>query len=149
MELTDYTGKLNDHESYLDILNRIDKKCEYIEVVILDEKESNDLIEEFRNDIISVKKVKEWWGTEVVSLEPCNYLYRLKYSKRLYNYLSKFETFCKYFEYGTTKKSLEFGDYREITDFGVDDIAFYDQNGNYLLWTTTHEGYILVNDKII
>ena len=149
MELTDYTGKLNDHESYLDILNRIDKKCEYIEVVILDEKESNDLIEKFRNDIISVKKVKEWWGTEVVSLEPCNYLYRLKYSKKLYNYLSKFETFCKYFEYGTTKKSLEYGDYREITDFGVDDIAFYDQNGNYLLWTTTHEGYILVNDKII
>ena len=149
MELTDYNGKLNDHESYLDILNRIDKKCEYIEVVILDEKESNDLIEKFRNDIISVKKVKEWWGTEVVSLEPCNYLYRLKYSKKLYNYLSKFETFCKYFEYGTTKKSLEYGDYREITDFGVDDIAFYDQNGNYLLWTTTHEGYILVNDKII
>lgn len=149
MELTDYTGKLNDHESYLDILNRIDKKCEYIEVVILDEKESNDLIEKFRNDIISVKKVKEWWGTEVVSLEPCNYLYRLKYSKKLYNYLSKFETFCKYFEYGTTKKSLEYGDYREITDFGMDDIAFYDQNGNYLLWTTTHEGYILVNDKII
>ena len=149
MELTDYTGKLNDHESYLDILNRIDKKCEYIEVVILDEKESNDLIEKFRNDIISVKKVKEWWGTEVVSLEPCNYLYRLKYSKKLYNYLSKFETFCKYFEYGTTKKSLEYGDYREITDFGMDDIAFYDHNGNYLLWTTTHEGYILVNDKII
>ena len=149
MELTDYTGKLNDHESYLDILNKIDKKCEYIEVVILDERESNDLIEEFRNDIISVKKVKEWWGTEVDSLEPCNYLYQLKYSKRLYNYLSKFETFCKYFEYGTTKKSLEYGDYREITDFGMDDIAFYDQNGNYLLWTTTHEGYIMVNDKII
>lgn len=104
MELTDYTGKLNDHESYLDILNKIDKKCEYIEVVILDERESNDLIEEFRNDIISVKKVKEWWGTEVDSLEPCNYLYKLKYSKRLYKYLSKFETFCKYFEYGTTKK---------------------------------------------
>ena len=62
MELTDYTGKLNDHESYLDILNKIDKKCEYIEVVILDERESNDLIEEFRNDIISVKKSKRVVG---------------------------------------------------------------------------------------
>lgn len=149
MELIDYTGKLNNHNDYIHILNKISEKCEYIEVVILDEKDINELVDRFKEDIIDVRKGKEWWGTEVVSDEPCNYLYRLKYGKRLNTYLTKFETFCKYYEYGTTKKSLEYGDYSERTDFGIDDIAFYDSEDNFLLWTTTHEGYIWIDENII
>lgn len=38
MELIDYTGKLNNHNDYINVLNKISVKCEYIEVVILDEK---------------------------------------------------------------------------------------------------------------
>lgn len=30
----------------------------------------------------------------------------------------------------------------DYTDFGLDDIAFYDKDGNFLLYTT-HEGYII------
>jgi len=30
MELTDYTGKLNNHEEYLKILKLLEKRCKYI-----------------------------------------------------------------------------------------------------------------------
>lgn len=147
--MIDYTGKLNNHEDYIDILNKIQKKCKYIEVVILDQKESNKLVNQFKDDIICIKKVKEWWGTEIFDSDFENNLYKIKSSKELFSFLSTFETFCKYFEYGTNEKSFQNGDYSEQTNFGIDDIAFYDKENNCLLWTTTHEGYIMVNDSII
>ena len=95
MNIIDYTGKLNNHEEYIKILQKI------------------------------------------------------KASKELFDYLTQYETFCKYYEYGTTPKSLSRGDYSEITDFGYDDIAFYDKKDEILLCTTTHEGYISISDAIV
>ena len=40
------------------------------------------------------------------------------------------------------------GDYVEITDFGYNDIAFFDDNNNILLRTNTHEGFVIVNEYI-
>ena len=52
-----------------------------------------------------------------------------------------------------TRKRRKFfkknGDYSEITDFGYDDIAFYDKDNNYLFFTTTHEGYLAINAELI
>lgn len=149
MGLIDYTGHLNNHDDYVKIINRINDKCDYIEIVILDKKESNKLVDKFSEFIIEKKKVKKWWGTELLCKRPCNSLYKIKYNKHIYLYLLQFETFCKYFEFGTSEKSLKIGDYSEITDFGIDDIAFYDSEGNTLLNTTTHEGYIMINEKLI
>lgn len=146
MELLDYTGKLNDNESYLKILDKIEKKCEFIEIVILDGKKSNKLVDKFSDEIIDTSKVSLWWGTKT---NGSNYLYRINSSKELFEYLRTFETFCKYYEYGTTEESLRRGDYSVDTDFGIDDIAFYDKAGDCLLCTTTHEGYIFVSDSLI
>jgi len=143
MNIIDYTGKLNNHEEYIKILEKIEAKCKYIEVVIIDKRKSNELVDAFSSDILEHKKVYEWWGTKTNS---ANNLYRIRASKELFDYLSQYETFCKYYEYGTTPKSISRGDYSEITDFGYDDIAFYDKNDNYLLFTTTHEGYISISD---
>lgn len=140
MNIIDYTGKLNSHEQYLNILNKIESKCKYIEIVIIDERKSNELVDEFSRDIIDIKKVSKWWGTETNSK---NNLYKIKATKEFFAYLTKYETFCKYHE------SLSRGDYAEITNFGYDDIAFYDKNDNYILFTTTHEGYIAISDEII
>ena len=140
MNIIDYTGKLNNHDDYIQILNKLEQKCSYIEVVILDKRKSNELVEEFKHDIIETKKVSKWWGTETNSQ---NNLYKIKSSKGLFEYLSKYETFCKYIE--NEKK----GDYPEATDFGIDDIAFYDEFNNYLLYTTTHEGEIIINKELI
>ena len=40
------------------------------------------------------------------------------------------------------------GDRSETTDFGYDDIAFYDKDNRCLLNTTTHEGYIMIDDDL-
>ena len=63
----DYTGKLNKHEEYIRVLKLLEKKTKYIEIVLIDEKETNDLVENFREDIISTKIVSEWWGTITVA----------------------------------------------------------------------------------
>lgn len=140
LNIIDYKGKLNNHNDYLEMLKKLETKCSYIEVVILDERKSNELVDEFEKDIIETKKVSEWWGTET---EAQNNLYRIKASKELFEHLSKYETFCKYIE------SPNQGDYSERTDFGIDDIAFYDESNNFLLFTTTHEGEILVNKELL
>lgn len=146
MNIIDYTGKLNNHQEYINILDKVELKCKYIEIVVIDGRKSNELIDKFNEDILDIRKVSRWWGTETNSL---NYLYKIKSSKEFFVYLRKYDTFCKYYEYGSTKESFDRGDYSEITDFGCDDIAFYDENNNYILFTTTHEGNIAVNVEIL
>lgn len=133
--MIDYTGKLNDHEQYINVLNALERKAKYIEIVLIDEKETNELVDKFKKDIVLVKRVSEWWGTIT---EAKNKLIRIKVTSELFEYLRTFETFCKYHISKTR------GDYSEVTDFGYDDIAFYDENNNMLLCTTTHEGYITI-----
>lgn len=146
MNIIDYTGKLNNHQEYINVLDKIEIECKYIEIVVIDGRESNKLIDKFSEDILEIKKVSKWWGTET---RGSNYLYRIKSSKEIFEYLRNFETLCKYYEYGSNNESLRRGDYSEITDFGLDDIAFYDKNNTCLLCTTVHEGYIAINEKIL
>ena len=61
--LIDFTGKLNNNGDYLKILDKLESKTKYIEVVVIFGNKSNDLVEKFKDDIIETKKVKEWWGT--------------------------------------------------------------------------------------
>jgi len=41
MELVDYTGKLNEHDKYIEMLNRLKRICKYIDITLIDNKESN------------------------------------------------------------------------------------------------------------
>lgn len=138
--MIDYTGKLNNHKQYIKIIDALEQTTQHIEIVLIDEKETNDLVEKFKSDIISKKIVSKWWGTETVAK---NKLIKIKSSKELFEYLRQFETFCKY------HTSFIRGDYSAITDFGYDDIAFYDEKDEILLCTTTHEGYIAINERLL
>lgn len=60
------------------------QKCEYIKIVIIDGRKSNTLIDKFRADILEIKKVSKWWGTEI---KGSNYLYKIKSSKEIFEYL--------------------------------------------------------------
>ena len=144
--MVDFTGKLNNHKDYINFLEKIKEKCEYIEIVVIDGRKSNDLVNEFKEDILDIKKTSEWWGTKT---NKKNNLYKIKCSEKIFIKLKTYDTFCKYSEYGTTSESLIKGDYAELTNFGIDDIAFYDSNDNCLLCTTTHEGYIFIDKNIL
>ena len=138
MNLIDNTGKLNNHSEYLDVLKYLELKTKYIEVVLIDKKKTNHLVDKFSEDIVSINNVSEWWGTKTTVK---NKLIKIKASPELFEYLRKFETFCKYY------MSYR-GDRTETTDFGIDDIAFYNKRDEILLCTTTHEGYIMIKDDL-
>lgn len=138
MELTDYTGKLNDHKEYLRILKLLENKCKYIEYVLVDDYDTR-MIEAFKDDVISMKLKNHWWGTKSSAK---NQIYKLKSSPQIFKYLKQFETFCKYIISDT-------GDVSEDTDFGMNDIAFFDDNKMPLLFTTTHEGYITIRKDLL
>lgn len=138
MKLVDYTGKLNSHNEYLQIIKLLENKCKYIEYVPVDEDEK-EFIERFEGLIISEKLKNKWWGTKSSGKSK---VYRLKASKEVFKYLSRFETFCKFV-------FSDKGDIVEETDFGINDIAFFDDSEMPLLFTTTHEGYITVREDLV
>lgn len=139
-EYIDYSGKLNNHIDYLNMLKLLDKKCNYIEIVLIDGKETNDLVNQFQSDILNISKVNSWCGNMTNGY---NKKIKINYSNELFKYLKTKETFCKF------ATLPEKGDVVNFTDFGLDDIAFFDESTFPLLFTTTHEGYIYVRDDIL
>ena len=137
MKLLDYTGKLNRHADYLYAVKFLETKCDRIEYVLVDEDDT-ELIELFRDSIKSVKVQNKWWGTKSCGGSK---VYTISASKELFRYLRRFETFCKCV-------TSDFGDNAVETDFGINDIAFFDKNELPLLFTTTHEGYITVRSDL-
>ncbi len=139
MEFVDYTGKLNDHNQYLQVIKQLQSKCKYIEYAVID-KDDKKFTEQFEYLVISVSRQKQWWGTKSAqSASVC----RLKVSKDVFKYLKQFETFCKYI---TLQNGRNTEARAERTDFGINDIAFFDDTKTPLLFTTTHEGYIWVRE---
>ena len=135
--LVDHTGKLNNHNEYLQCIKQLENKCKYIEYVLLNEEEL-EFIQRFENLIESIELKNKWWGTKSSQK---NKVYKVKSSKEIFKYLRKFETFCKY-----TISNV--GDTVEYTDFGINDIAFFDEKDVPLLFTTTHEGYITIRNDL-
>lgn len=137
MELIDYTGKLNDHNEYLQVIKQLENKCKYIEYVLIDEEDTK-FIKTFERLIISLELKNKWWGTKSSRK---NKVYKIKSSSEIFNYLKQFETFCRY-----TVSTDD--DVVEDTDFGINDIAFFDDKEVPLLFTTTHEGYATIRDDL-
>lgn len=139
MKLMDYTGKLNNRSEYLNVINQLESKCQYIEYVLVDEDDTI-FIENFKSLILSSNLKNKWWGTKSSQK---NKIYNLKSSKEIFKYLRQFETFCKYIS-----NKANYGDIVENTSFGINDIAFFDDKELPLLFTTTHEGYITIREDL-
>lgn len=138
-----YDGRLNKHDNYLKMLEILEKRCEYIEIFVYMsrrieigdiETADNEIALNFRNDIIFSKSTPKWEQTETDK----GLLIRIKASHQLFEFLSKYETFC----ISGTKIQ------RSDTDFGVDDIGFYDKDEILLLSAIPHEGIIDVDRDI-
>lgn len=138
LKLTDYTGKLNEHGEYLSVLGQLEKKCRYIEYVLVDEEDTR-FTDKFEGLIISAEWKNKWWGTKTGGK---NKVLRIKAAKEIFRYLRQLDTFCKY-------NMSDNGDTAEETDFGINDIAFFDDNELPLLFTTTHEGYVTIRNDLV
>ena len=56
MKLIDYSGKLNCHDEYLRVLNMLEKKCKWIEYVLVSDDES--FVGHFQNSVGGQKVLK-------------------------------------------------------------------------------------------
>ena len=137
MKLIDYSGKLNCHDEYLRVLNMLEKKCKWIEYVLVSDDES--FVGHFQNSVVSVTQRNKWWGTKSSQKRQ---VYKIESVPVIYKYLRKFETFCLLY---TTEDK---GDVVEETSFGDNDISFFDDNSLPLLFTTTHEGCIFARSDL-
>lgn len=131
---------LKTHSQYLEILNTIRKDTVKIVIVQIDGEDPKDPIVNQAKERMLLEKqeiVSRWFGTVAPGRSAVQYTF-LK-NRDFFSFLSSLESF---FLVGsespyTVKK----------TEFGFDDIAFLDSNGDVLFFTTTHEGYAHLNNK--
>ena len=83
MKLVDYTGKINSHDEYLEILKKLEKKSQYIEYVLVDETDTK-FIEKFTSLIVSMTSKNKWWGTKTGGRG--RQVYKIKSSKDIFSY---------------------------------------------------------------
>ena len=137
--IIDYEGKLNNHSDYIKMLKILENTCSFIGIA-----SEHEITDKFKNDIIKTEESTNWWG---VKTSFTTTLYYIKNSKELFDFLRKYETFCKTVSHKNNFSKTEYIKV-ERTNFGYNDIAFFDKNYNILLRTNTHEGFIFVSDNI-
>lgn len=129
--------KLNEHNEYLKMLDILARTTKSIEYVLVDEDDTG-LVDLLQDDIYLQKDVNKWWGTKTG--QRCR-LFKIKATPKLFSYLKRLSTFC-------VMKTGDYGDYAETTDFGINDVAFFDDKPEPILFTTTHEGCIALRKDI-
>lgn len=133
---------LSDREQYLRLLSALEKETAVIEIVrICGEDADEPLIKAAEPFLLKKESVNKWLGTRSGGKGVPKYTIRA--DKAFFKHLRKYEHFFKNSvdEYGCDKV-IE-------TDFGLDDIAFLNKNGEPLFFTTTHEGYATIAAELL
>ena len=133
---------IKSRSQYLDILNTIQKDTAKIIIVQIDGEDIEDPIVKNAKEMMILEKqeiVSKWFGTIAPGRKAVRYTF-LK-NREFFVYLSSFESFFIVLSENPFVANL--------TDFGIDDIAFSDNNGDLLFFTTTHEGYAYLNRKYL
>ena len=117
---------IKNKEDYLYTLKRLEKKCSYVEISLMDNALANDIILNCMDDVIYRKKI-ERDDTE-------DSLVGIKASKELYKVL---ENYTPVWRYKEVYNSLTLNE----------GIAFYDKNNNFIIDTSLADNYILVGEK--
>lgn len=129
---------IKNHDEYVYLLNALCKKADKIEIVLPDGNGKKDeLIKKFQPFLIKEEKVQSWEGTITRGGKAIKYSYIPE--NVIYDTLREFENF---FILSTNKH----GDFTKYTELGTRDIAFF-RNGKCLFYTTTHEGYAVVDEE--
>lgn len=128
---------LTDHEQFLRLLSALEKETAALEIVqICGEDADEPLIKAAKPFLLKKESVNKWHGTRQGGKGVPKYTIRA--DKAFFRHLRKYEHFFKNSvdEHGCDKV-IE-------TDFGQDDIAFLNKDGEPLFFTTTHEGYATI-----
>jgi hypothetical protein len=131
---------LKNHEEYLELLEKLERRTKYIEVVTpYSDGSKDDFIINMQEYITEKRRVTSWWGTTTRGRSSS--LFKIRADNEVFNYLKKYSVFC-------LTESDGRGFRIKLTDFGDKDIAFYDSKKKLLFCTTTHEGYLVLREDL-
>ena len=133
---------LSSYTHYLSILRLIQKDTTTIQIVQVDGADSRDPViaaAETRMKLEKREEVLQWYGTMRRGMAAVRYTF-LK-SPAFFDYLRGVSSFFLILSEDPFKV-------RE-TEFGMDDIAFLDSDGDVLFYTTTHEGFAYLHRKYL
>lgn len=132
-------------KEYKNILKYLRKNSDYIEIVYADHKTHRDYTSNYEREFVEIieentigkKLVKEWEGTWT---KHYNEKLTIKFTKKLYEFLNKQKFFYNIQEdFGTTI----------FDNSSIDtDIAFFNKKKECLLYVTTHERTIGLNEDL-
>lgn len=128
--------ELTNHEQYLRLLEKLRKKTVRIMLVQINEADEREPILAKALScmkLIEKRYVNKWPGTVRKGSKVPQYLFRA--DERFFKFLEGFPAFF------FNRKDQWGCDLVEETDFGQDDIAFFDKEQRMLFYTTSHEGY--------
>lgn len=132
------------HEEYLSLLRILKDKTMYIQIVIIEyDGATGEILDLAKKHMqcIGRKRVKQWPGTQRKGKGALQYEFIAK--KCFIEELEKYESFF-------INETNEYGwDEVRTTDFGLDDIAFFDVQKEILFYTTTHEGYAFGREDLL
>ncbi len=133
---------LADHEQFLRLLSVLEKYTAVVEIVQINGEDLNEpLIKAAMPYVIKKETVNKWFGTKRGGKGAPKFTVRA--DKTIFAHLRKYEHFF-------VNSRDEYGcDMVVETDFGQDDIAFLDRNGEPLFFTTTHEGYATITAELL
>jgi len=137
---------LYNHKQYLSILSMLKKDTRKIVLVQIDGPEDNDPIVETAQMMMRQENkeiVSEWLGTIAPGRGAVQYTF--KSNAEFFAYLCTFEAFFLW-EKHPIKPHMGYTQLQR-TAFGIDDIAFLDEDDTILFYTVTHEGFAWMHSK--
>ncbi len=136
------------HKNWIELLNILNKKAKYFYVVksCVDNDDHDDFLLNYCNNNLILKKFEETDNAfSVVGLKVPQYEFEIESG----NMHHKFFEFLKEFETPFCRQCLSNKTYKYRSDFGLDDIAFLDEQHNFLCTTITHEAECYASQDII
>lgn len=134
---------IENHEQYLTLLKKLKDRTAYIVIVQVFRDKKDKLINHADSTmrLLEEKLADEWPGTKTYGGKNLQKVYAA--NDEFFDYLESFSSFF----FSHIGKNEEF--IVERTEFGVNDIAFYDIRKRCLFFTTTHEGYASLHENLL
>lgn len=132
----------NSHIDYLSLINVLEKHTKYVEFLqLIGDEEIHELVLKYKEYIITKKTVTNWLNTGGKGI-----LYKLDIPLNIKS--SFFDDLRQYNDFFYIKINSKLGEFIEYSDFGINNMAIFNMNGELIFYTIPHEGYIWKNDNV-
>lgn len=136
--------EIRDYDEYIELLDAVRPFTSYIAIVQPAGYDPDDIVMQEADACMESAgryRTNKWPGTRTKGMRAQLHMYRA--DRQFFEWLKEGDAFF----YNTQD---EWGcDTVELTDFGIDDIIFLDKEQEVMMYTTTHEGLIYINEELI